>query len=59
MDSADRVYLLADSTKFNTSAVEFFAKITDVDVVITDAQIDPKIVEELRQQGVSVELASA
>lgn len=59
MDSADRVYLLADSTKFNTSAVEFFAKLADVDVVITDAQMDPKLVDELRQQGVTVELASA
>lgn len=58
IDSADKVYLLADSTKFNTSAVEFFARLSDVDVVITDTGIDPALVDEIRQQGVSVELAS-
>jgi DeoR/GlpR family transcriptional regulator of sugar metabolism len=58
MDSADKVYLLADSSKFNTSAVEFFAKLADVDTVITDALLDPKLVEELRAQGVTVEMAS-
>lgn len=58
MDAADKVYLLADSSKFNTSAVEFFAKLSDVDTVITDTLIDPRLVEELRAQGVSVETAS-
>ena len=59
IDAADEVVLLADSTKFNTSAVEFFARLTDVDTVITDGQINPALVDEMRQQGVSVELASA
>lgn len=58
MKAADKVYLLADSTKFSTSAVEFFAKLTDVDLVITDAGIDPAVLEELRQLGVGVELAA-
>lgn len=58
MEAADKVYLLADSSKFNTSAVEFFAKLSDVDTVITDSLIDPTLLDELRQQGVNVEAAS-
>lgn len=58
MEAADKVYLLADSSKFNTSAVEFFARLTDVDVVITDSLIDPALLDELRQMGVHVEAAS-
>ncbi len=57
MDLAEEVYLLADSSKFGVRAVEFFAPVTEVDVVITDAAADGEMIAKLAALGVRVETA--
>lgn len=57
VDLCEKAYLLLDSTKFDVRSVEFFSPVEELDVVITDAHADPKIVAELRARGVRVEFA--
>jgi DeoR family fructose operon transcriptional repressor len=54
MDLAEQIILLVDGSKFNQRAVEFFADVRDVDVVITDSLADVTFVDELRDRGVEV-----
>ncbi|MCL6549055.1 MAG: DeoR/GlpR family DNA-binding transcription regulator [Alicyclobacillus sp.] len=57
MQSADQVILVADSSKFDTNSYYAFAQWKDVDVFITDAGIDPRIVRQLEERGVQVVVA--
>lgn len=59
IDLADRRYLLVDSSKFGRRAVEFFAQLAEVDRLITDAGVDAATLEELREMGVTTEIAEA
>lgn len=54
---ADESVLLADSSKFGVKAVEFFAKVGDVDTIITDRGLDAATRIKLARAGVSVEIA--
>ncbi len=54
---AERVILLVDSTKFNTRADDFFAKLDRIDLMITDSEVDPGIVNEFRKAGCEIEIA--
>ncbi len=54
---AEEAVLLADSSKFGVKAVEFFAKVTDVDTIITDPGVDSVMVGRLKKMGVRVEVA--
>jgi len=54
---ASEAVLLADSSKFGVKAVEFFAKVADVDTIITDPGADPKMIARLGKAGVRVEIA--
>ena len=51
---AEDVAFLADHGKLGRKAPFFFAKVTDLSCVITDAQADVEFLEELRDQGVEV-----
>ncbi len=57
IDLAETVYLLADSTKFGRKAVEFFAPLSEVDVIVTDAAISPEMRSEFAGAGHAVESA--
>ncbi len=54
---AEEAVLLADSSKFGVKAVEFFAKVGDVDAIITDAGLSAANVGKLELAGVRVEVA--
>jgi DeoR family transcriptional regulator, fructose operon transcriptional repressor len=52
--SADRVVVLADHTKFGQEHFVRFAKLGDVDVVVTDDEVDAADVLPLRVAGTEV-----
>lgn len=53
--AAERTILVADRTKLNCTTFGFVAPVTSVDVMVTNAEADPVVLEELRQLGVRVE----
>ena len=55
--NASKVVVLCDSTKFGRDFLVSFARLEDVDVVITDTGAPEAFVAELRERGVDVELA--
>jgi|CXWL01.1.fsa_nt_gi DeoR/GlpR family transcriptional regulator of sugar metabolism len=57
IDLADQALLLIDSTKFDVRSVEFFAPLDELDAVVTDAGVDPKMLAEIRSRAVRVEVA--
>lgn len=54
---ADEAVLLADSSKFGVKAVEFFAKVAELDAIVTDSGLDAATQAKLRRLGVRVEIA--
>jgi DeoR/GlpR family transcriptional regulator of sugar metabolism len=56
---ADRVCILADHTKLELRSAYYFARIRDIDVLITDAQANNDILQVFRDQGVEVIVAEA
>ncbi len=54
---ADEAVLLVDSSKFGVKAVEFFAKVADLDVIITDSGAPPQMIAKLEKAGVRIEIA--
>jgi DeoR/GlpR family transcriptional regulator of sugar metabolism len=53
---ADKVAVLADSTKFGRAGVMHFMPLSEIDLVITDADCAPEKVRQLRKVGVEVEV---
>jgi DeoR family transcriptional regulator, fructose operon transcriptional repressor len=51
---AERVYLLADSSKLERESYLQFAPLTLFNVLITDNQADAEVIERYRQAGISV-----
>lgn len=58
IDSADKVILLADSSKIERTAFMTYAPVSMVDVFITDEQADSGFVDTLRGTGVNVVTAN-
>jgi DeoR/GlpR family transcriptional regulator of sugar metabolism len=54
---AEHSVLLADSSKFGAKAVEYFAKLSDVDAIVTDPGIPAHTRRKLIAAGLSVEIA--
>lgn len=54
---ADQRILLADHSKFGVKATYFFGGLDDIDRVITDAATDVRLLSELRNAGVQVDVA--
>lgn len=52
--NAEDVVFMADHSKLGRKASFFFANLSDLSCVITDASADPAILEEIEQQGVEV-----
>ncbi|BAS26876.1 DeoR/GlpR family DNA-binding transcription regulator [Limnochorda pilosa] len=55
--SAGKVYLLADSSKFRRRGLVSYARLEEIDVVITDEGIDPESAELVRGAGVELIVA--
>ncbi|WP_423182901.1 DeoR/GlpR family DNA-binding transcription regulator [Arthrobacter sp. NyZ413] len=55
--SARRRILLADHSKFDRVSTCRHAELSEMDVVITDASIEPKLLQSMRSSGVYVEIA--
>ena len=55
--SADHVYLLADSGKFDRKSFVRFGMPEDVETLITDQQADARVIASLREKGLQIELA--
>lgn len=55
--SANRVVVLADSSKFGVDDVVSFAPMSAVDVIVTDADADPATVALYTEQGIEVVIA--
>lgn len=56
---ADEVFVLADSSKLNTSAFISFAPMSQVDVLITDGDADEGFIESAKQLGLDVVCAES
>lgn len=54
LESADKVILVADSSKIERKAFASYAAISQVDVLITDEHADNGFVEALRETGITV-----
>ncbi len=48
---------LADNSKFGRQSFAYVGPITDIDVLVTDSQTDPRYIEELRAAKVDVQIA--
>jgi len=51
---SNQVILVADSSKFNRYSLVSFAKISDVDLIITDNQLKEEIKQEYQEQGIRI-----
>ena len=57
IDSAEKVVLLCDHSKFRSKAFMMVCPLTKIDVIITDKSVDSSIVSSLEDQGIEVILA--
>lgn len=55
--AADKVVLLADSSKFGRNGLSLFGKLSDIDLLITDKNVDSRFVDFLRNQKITVVIA--
>jgi DeoR family fructose operon transcriptional repressor len=55
--AAQRVVVVADSSKLGREHLVRFAAVEDVDVLVTDADADPEEIAELEEAGLEVVLA--
>ncbi len=54
MKRSDRVFVLADSSKFSASSLALSGTLDDIDVVITDAKITQKAIKSLKAHRIDV-----
>ncbi len=54
IEAADQVVVVCDHTKFSGSAFVSVCSLSQVDIVVTDRELDPAIVRELEKRGVQV-----
>jgi len=48
---------LADHSKFGTQSFAYVGSVSDIDVLVTDSDTDPKYLKGLREAGVEVVIA--
>ena len=56
-NSAHRIVVLADHSKIGADYFCRFADLSKVDALVTDADVDPDLADELREQGIDVATA--
>ncbi|QQE77970.1 DeoR/GlpR family DNA-binding transcription regulator [Alicyclobacillus sp. SO9] len=52
---ADKTYLLADHTKFGVRSLVHTFNLSDIDIVVSDSEVSPEIIDVLLQSGIRVE----
>jgi DeoR family galactitol utilization operon repressor len=57
--ASDRVVVLADSSKFGTPSLHRICDIRKVNVIVTDTDVDPEIVQQLEHLGIAVHCVDA
>lgn len=57
LELAESAFLLIDHSKFGVRAVEFFAEVSSLDVVVTDNRAPASAIEKVREAGCQVVLA--
>jgi DeoR/GlpR family transcriptional regulator of sugar metabolism len=57
MQAADEIVLLADSSKANRNALYSYARMDEIDILVTDSGIEETTAESLRGLGIRVEIA--
>lgn len=57
MRAAQKVIVLADSTKFGRRGFAKIGNIEDIDMIITDSGINPNIVKQIKEHGIEVIVA--
>lgn len=55
--NAEKVIVLADSSKFGIRSLLKFASFDDIDIIVTDDELPPSILSWLKETGVKVEVA--
>ena len=55
--AAEEVCVLTDSSKFGHNCLVRFASLSEIDLFITDSELSPMFLNELKQNGVAVRLA--
>lgn len=58
LERVDKVIVLADASKVHRRGFGFICYVEKIDMLITDASIDPEFVEELERRGVEVVIAT-
>lgn len=59
MSAAQKIIVLADSTKFNRRGFSKIADMDEVDLIITDSRIPEAIVRQLEERGIEMIIADA
>jgi len=54
MSIAKQVIVVADSSKFHKRSFAFIAPVTEIDVIITDAEVSPEDNQKLENAGVQL-----
>jgi DeoR/GlpR family transcriptional regulator of sugar metabolism len=57
VQAAEEVCILTDSSKFGHNCLVRFASLSEIDLFITDSELSPKFLNELKQNGVAIRLA--
>lgn len=57
IEIADEVILMADSSKFSTSALSYIAPINVVNIIITDSQVDKETKSKIKKQNIELLVA--
>jgi ribose transport system substrate-binding protein len=52
--AADQVIALVDSSKFEKSSLAPFARLSDIDYLVTDSDAEPTLINQIQEQGTSV-----
>lgn len=59
LNIAERRILLADHMKFNVKALRYISDWEDIDILITDDALSQKLLQDLKDRGVDVKIATA
>jgi DeoR/GlpR family transcriptional regulator of sugar metabolism len=57
IDAGRQVILVADNSKFYKLGLAFICEISDVDMILTDDQVNKDLITRLQDRGVTVKLA--
>ncbi|VAX18149.1 Transcriptional repressor of the fructose operon, DeoR family [hydrothermal vent metagenome] len=59
IDAADKVYLLCDSSKIEQNSLFRMAPLSEIDYLITDAEVDKDIIEKYNESGIEIIIAES